>query len=176
MADIQATVNAITADIRTIVRGEIELAKAEVIPGMKRAGLGTVLLAGAGIFALLAVNVLFVCLGFAFTNLFWDHTGPVAAFGLGFLCAAGVYLMLAVLLALLGVVNLKKMRKPEAALAQAEATAAAVSGATSAGLAEVELLATRGKKVITTDETGQIVTVFSGPRRLAGGHDHSSAN
>ena len=173
MADIQATVNAITADIRTIVRGEIELAKAEVVPGMKKAGLGAGLLVGAGVFALLAVNVLFVCLGFAFTNLFWDHTGPVAAFGFGFLCAAGVYLLIAVILAVVGVVNVKKMRTPQAAMAQGDATATAIGGATNAGLAAVQRLATRGKKVITTDDTGQIVTVFSGPRRLADGRDHS---
>ncbi len=171
MADIQATVNAITADIRTIVRGEIELAKAEVVPGMKKAGLGAGLLAGAGLFAAIAVNVLFVCLGFAFANLFWDRTGPIAAFGFGFLCAAGVYLLIAAVLAAVGVANVKKMRSPAAALAQGEATANAVSGATSAGLANVHMLATRGKKVITTDDTGQIVTVFSGPRRLAGGRD-----
>lgn len=175
MADIEATLNQITADIRTIVRAEIELAKAEVVPGAKRAGLGAGLFVVAGVFVLIAVNVLFICLGFAFANLFWEHTSPIGAFGFGFLCAAGVYLLLAAAFALVGLANVKKLRKPEAAIAQAEKTLAAVNHAKSAGLANVRMVATRGKKVITRDETGQIVTVFSGPRRLAEGRADADA-
>ncbi|HOA88634.1 MAG TPA: phage holin family protein [Propioniciclava tarda] len=166
MADIESTVSQITSDIRTIVRGEIELAKAEVIPGVKKAGLGAGLLAGAGLVAALAVNVLFLSLGFAFTNLFWERTSPVGAFGFGFLCAAGVYLLIAAVLGVLGFLNVKKLRTPQAAMEQVSKTVDAVGGAADTGLANVRLIATRGKKVITRDETGQIVTVFSGPKHL----------
>lgn len=166
MADIDATLKEITADIRTIVRGEIELAKAEVVPGAKKAGLGVGLFAGAGVVAILAVNVLFLCLGFVYTNLFWGNMTPPAAFGLGFLCAAVTYLIIAAILALIGFLNVKKLRKPTAAIAQAEQTAGALEYATSAGLAEVRAITTRGKKVFSRDETGQLVTVYAGPRRI----------
>ena len=168
MADIEAALKEITADIRTIVQGEIELAKAEVLPGAKKAGLGAGLLGAAAVFGMLAITVLFICLGFAFTNLFWGHTAtPVGAFGFGFLCAAGVYLLIAAILALIGLLNVKKMKSPQAAIAQGQKTTDAVGAAASKGLANVRMLATRGKKVITRDATGQIVTVYSGPRRLA---------
>jgi hypothetical protein len=172
MADIEAAIQQITADIRTIVRGEIELAKAEVVPGAKKAGLGAGLLAGAGVVALLAVNVLFVSLGFAFTHLFWGNFGPIAAFALGFLCAAGVYLVLAAILALIGIANVKKLKTPQAAIAEGEKAVDVLSNAVGSGLAKVRLIASRGKKVITQDAaTGQIVTVYSGPRRLADSGD-----
>lgn len=168
MADIEGALQQISADIRTIVRGEIELAKAEVVPGAKKAGLGAGLLAGAGVFALIAVNVLLLSLGFAFTALFWAGFGPVAAFALGFLCAAGVYLVLAGILAAIGLVNVKKLKTPQAAMAEGEKSLDVLSNAVSSGLAKVRMISTRGKKVITRDAaTGQIVTVYSGPRRLA---------
>lgn len=165
MADIDATLKEITADIRTIVRGEIELAKAEVVPGAKKAGLGVGLLLGAGLFALIAVAVVFWSLGFAFTNLFWG-LGPVTAFALGFLCAAGVYLLIAVVLGVIGVLNVKKIRAPKAALAENERTTSAIAGAIDSGLADVKVLSTAGKKKITTDRTGQIVTVYADGRSL----------
>ena len=175
MADIHEALDQITADIRTIVRGEIELAKSEVLPGAKKAGLGAGLLAGAGVFALLGVNVLILCVGFLFTALFWGHVGPVAAFGLGFLCAALLWLLIAGALALIGLRNVKKLRKPEQAIAEAGASGRAISNAASRGLANVRMIATRGKKVITRDATGQIVTVYSGPRRLADAADDKTA-
>ncbi len=172
MADIEAALQQISADVRTIVRGEIELAKSEVVPGAKKAGLGAGLLAGAAVFGLIAVNVLLLSLGFAFTALFWGNFGPVAAFALGFLCAAGVYLLLAALLALVGVLNIKKLKTPQAAIAEGEKSVNVLSNAVGSGLAKVRMIATRGKKVITQDPaTGHIVTVYSGPRRLADGDD-----
>lgn len=171
MADqpaISDVVRDITADIRTIVRGEIELAKAEVVPGAKKAGVGAGLLAGAAVFGLIALNVLFVCLGFLFTNLFWGHTAtPIGAFGFGFLCAAGVYLLIALVLAGIGFLNVKKLKKPDAAIAQANKSAGAVGNAVNRGLSEVRMISTRGKKIITKDDTGQITTVYAGPKRLA---------
>lgn len=167
---IEDVVRDITADIRTIVRGEIALAKAEVVPGAKKAGIGAGLLAGAAVFGLIALNVLFVCLGFAFTNLFWGHTAtPIGAFGFGFLCAVGVYLFIAAILALIGLVNVKKLKKPEAAIKEADKSVNTLSTAVGSGLKNVRIISTRGRKMITKDDTGQIVTVWAGPRRVDDG-------
>ena len=174
MADIEEALQQITTDIRTIVRGEIELAKSEVLPGAKKAGLGAGLLAGAGVFAVIALGVLIICVGLLFSALFWGHVGPVWAFTLGFLCAAVLYLLIAGALALVGFKNVKKLQKPEAAMAEAEASTKALGNAASRGLANVRMIATRGKKVITRDAAGQIVTVYSGPRRLADGDDKTA--
>ena len=149
MADIAATLDEMRADIRTIVLGEIELAKAEVTPGAKKAGIGAGLLAGAAVFGIIAVNVIFWSLGFAFTNLFWGNVGPVGAFGFGFLCAAGVYIVIALILAAIGIVHVKKLRGPTAAIAEGEKTSEALRQATQAGLDNVSMLTTRGKKVLT---------------------------
>ena len=43
---------------------------------------------------------------------------PVAAFGLGFLCAALLWLLIAGALAPIGLRNVKKLRKPEQAIAE----------------------------------------------------------
>lgn len=166
MADIGATMSEITADIRTIVRGEIELAKTEFIPGAKKAGLGAGLFAVAAVMGLIAVNVLFLCLGFAYTALLWNPSNPVGAFALGFLLAVLTYLLIAGIFAVVGVMHVKKLRKPEAAIEQASKTVDAVTNAKDSGLTAVKLIATRGRKTITRDETGQLVTVFSGPKNV----------
>lgn len=161
---VQDVVKDITADIRTIVRAEIELAKAEVVPGAKKAGMGAGMFAAAAVFGIIALNVLFVCLGFLFTNLFWGKTAtPIGAFGWGFLCAVGVYLVIAAICALVGLSLVKKFKTPEAAVTQAQKTQAALSSAVSGGLAEAQTIAVTGKKKITTDATGQIVSVFAKP-------------
>lgn len=160
----------ITADIRTIVRGELELVRSEVFPGAKKAGLGAGVLVAAGVVGLFALNVLLLCLGFLFANLFWDKTAtPVGAFGFGFLCAFGVYLILAVILAVIGISLVKKLKSPEAAAAQGTKTLDSLQGAMTAGFANVRHLATFGKKSITRDDKGQIVTVVAAHRHAVDG-------
>lgn len=157
----------ITADIQTIVRGELELAKAEVLPGVKKAGMGAGVLGAAAVVGLIGFNVLFVCVGFAYSALFWGHTGtPVGAFAFGFLCAAASYLIVAGVLAVIGIVLVKKVRSPKQAVAAAEQSFAAVDKAVTAGLNNVKIIGTRGRKQIARDETGKVITVFAGPKHI----------
>ena len=157
----------IVADIRTIVRGEIDLAKAEVVPGAKKAGLGVGLFVGAGVIGLLVINALFRCLGFAFSAIFWPHFQPVGAFALGFLCAAGVYLIIALIVALIGFKNVKKAKKPEAAIREAQTTKNSVEQAVNSGMTEAKMISTRGKKTIGRDAQGRITTMYSVPENEA---------
>lgn len=161
-------VNNIAADIRTIVRSEIELAKAEVIPGAKKAGAGAAVLGGAAMIAGLALNLLLIALGFLFTNLiFWGRVEPAAAFAYGFLCAFGVYLIVAIILAAIGVRLLKKLTGPTSAIAEKEATIAAVQDAVSQGLVQVDMFAATNQKKVIRDESGAFASVLNAPRRAA---------
>ena len=108
-----------THDLEGIVRGEIALAKAEVTSGAKVAGKGAGLLAGGAFLAL--IGVVFLLHSAAWGIAEWL---PVWA---GYLIVAGVVLILAVVLGLLGKRALDKARPaPERAIDQAQQTIAAI--------------------------------------------------
>lgn len=130
----------ITEDIKTIVRGEIELAKAEIVPAGKAAGVGAGMFGAAGYLGLNAASLLFMAggagLGLLFTQLLeWPLLGGLA---MGFVLMAVVLLVLAGILALVGKGQLKKVKAPEAAPAEAKATVAAVKTAVDRGVADVK--------------------------------------
>lgn len=58
-------VERLTAEVRTLVRDELELAKREMSAKAKRAGMGAGLFGGAGVFALYGVAALIVTIGAA---------------------------------------------------------------------------------------------------------------
>lgn len=58
MTDVGEIVSEITDDIRRIIAGEIELAKAELLPSARRAGIGAGLFGGAGYLAMTAIHLL----------------------------------------------------------------------------------------------------------------------
>lgn len=100
-------------DISTLISQEIELAKSELKVSLKNGGTGVGLFAGAAFFGVMSLIMLSVAFGY-FVHLT----------GLGlhwsFLIVFGVYLLLAALLALVGVAKVKKVRGPERAIAQAQ--------------------------------------------------------
>lgn len=59
LADV---IKEITADVTTIVKGEIELAKAELVPQAKSMGIGAGMFGGAGYFALNGIALLFLAI------------------------------------------------------------------------------------------------------------------
>ena len=126
----------ITADVQTIVRDQIELAKLEMTPKLKRAGLGAGLIAVAGVMALVGALMLFICGGLAFTALYDQLVGIVWAFTLGFLTMAVILFVLAAILALIAKTKLQ-ITGPEATLVQAERSVQAVTGAIEQGQANV---------------------------------------
>lgn len=92
----------ITDDVRTIVRGEIELAKAEMTPQLKRAGVGAGMFGTAGYLAIQATTLIFVAIGLALGALYDTFMPPVWAFTLGFITLAIVLLIIAAVLVLIG--------------------------------------------------------------------------
>ena len=103
--------------VSTLVRGEIELAKAELSGTAKRAGVGGGLLAAAAAVLVFSVPFLFVVLA-----------EVLVAIGLyrwlSYLIVWVIFLLVAGMLALIGRRQLKKVRKPERTLETVRETAA----------------------------------------------------
>jgi hypothetical protein len=100
-------------DISTLVQSEIQLAKAELSVTLKTSVVAIALFAVAGFLALLSIIMVSVAIGY-----FIHMSGLDLAWC--FLIVFGGYLLIAAVLALIGVRRIKKVRGPERALAQAK--------------------------------------------------------
>lgn len=151
--DIADVIKSIQADVTTIVRGELELAKAELLPQAKRAGIGAGMFGAVGYLGLSAMAVMFSTIGFAWAIGFqaWFGLEILAALFWGFLTDMVTILLLAGLLAAIGKAQLK-FSEPKATIAQGEASMAAVAGAVERGKDEVAGLSITGRKASGTPE------------------------
>ena len=104
-----------TRDISTLVRSEIALAKTELKVSVKAGGLGVGLFAGAAFLGLLAVIMLSVAIAY-----FIHMTGLDLAWC--FLIVFALYVLVAGLLALVGLRKVKQVKAPERAIHQAQET------------------------------------------------------
>jgi uncharacterized membrane protein YqjE len=111
-------------NVSTLVRGEIELAKAELSTTVKRAGVGGGLLAAAAVLLLYSVPFLFVVIAEVLVAVGLPRW-------LSYLIVWVFFLLIAAVLALIGRRQLKKMRAPERTLKTAKDTAAWVRHPTS---------------------------------------------
>lgn len=93
----------LSGQVSTLVRGEIELAKAEAVAKVTKMGIGIGFFAAAGFLAIYLLAALMHSLAHAFAAL----VGPA----LGYLITAGIILLLMIILALLGVASLKRSSK-----------------------------------------------------------------
>ena len=101
----------------TLVRGEVELAKVELTDTVKRAGTGGGLLAAAAAVLLLSLPFLFVVFAEGLVALgVWRW--------LAYLIVWVFFLLVAVVLALIGRRQLRKVRKPERTMETVKDTAA----------------------------------------------------
>jgi uncharacterized membrane protein YqjE len=101
-------------DVSSLIRNEIRLAKSEIQVSVKAGGLGIAMFAAAGFFALMALIMLSVAIAY-FIN--WNGRG--LSLHWAFLIVFGFYLLVAALLAFIGIRKVKKVRAPEKAIAQA---------------------------------------------------------
>ena len=104
-----------TRDISSLIQNEIALAKSELKVSVKAGGTGAGLFAGAAFIGLLAIIMLSV----AFAYLL-SMTGLHLAWC--FLIVFGAYLLVAALLAALGMRKVRQVRAPERAIHQAQET------------------------------------------------------
>lgn len=104
----------VSKDLSTLVRGEIELAKAEVYADGKRAAIGAGLFVAAGLMGHLVVIVLSVALALGLHAAgLWDW--------LAFLVVGVFYILVAGLMVLVGIRWLKKVTGPRKTLATLKA-------------------------------------------------------
>ncbi len=138
-ADIADTVKAIQADLTTIVRGEIALAKAELVPQAKSVGIGAGLLGGAGYFAVNGISLLFLGLsalvGYYFASALAWH--PLLAAATGLAIVAVVMFLIAAILALIGK-NKVNVKGPEATVSEGQLAIEAVQHAVERGVTDAE--------------------------------------
>jgi hypothetical protein len=102
-------------DISSLIHSEIALAKSELKISVKNGGTGAGLFAGAAFLGVLAIIMLSVAFAY-----FLNMTGLDLAWC--FLIVFGAYLLIAGLLAYLGIRKVKKVRAPERAIHQAQET------------------------------------------------------
>jgi putative superfamily III holin-X len=96
-----------TRDMSLLVHQELELAKTELAEQAGRVGVGAGLLGGAGVLGLFAVVLAAFAGGFGFS------AGLNIGLWAGFLCMAGVFLVLAGILGAIGIRRVKSMSGPE---------------------------------------------------------------
>jgi hypothetical protein len=98
-------------DISTLISKEIELAKSELKVSVKHGGTGIGLFAGAAFLGLLAVIMLSVSIAYF---IHWAGLGLHWAF----LIVFGLYVLIAALLAFIGIKQVKQVKAPERAIQQ----------------------------------------------------------
>ena len=108
-------------DISTLVSKEIALAKSELKVSVKHGGVGIGLFAGAAFLGLLAVIMLSVSIAYF---IHWAGLGLHWAF----LIVFALYVLLAGLLALIGVRQVKRVKAPERAIKQGKQIPQALKG------------------------------------------------
>jgi hypothetical protein len=107
-------------EFAAVVRGEVELAKAELRDSATAAGTGVGLFGAAGFLGVVAFILLSIAAAYC---LVAAGLHPALAF----LVVAGVYILLALVLALVGRSQLRKVSPPERTMASLADTKAALS-------------------------------------------------
>lgn len=135
-SEIAELIKNIQADVTTIVRGELALAKEELMPPAKAAGAGAGLFGAAGYLALVGAATLFTALGFAWSAGFqaWFQLDLLPALWWGFLTDAVTVFLLAGVAGLIGSTLVKKAKfTPEATKASIQDTVETVKAAVTSG-------------------------------------------
>lgn len=112
-----------TADMSTLFRAEVALAKAEVKHSAVRGIAGVGALAVAGVLALFSLPV------FSFAVAYWLHAWWNVPLAIAFLITGGLMLVFAVVCGLIARSLLKKLEPPKQAIASAKESASVLSSA-----------------------------------------------
>ncbi|MDR7254678.1 hypothetical protein J2X46_003676 [Nocardioides sp. BE266] len=108
-------------DISSLISKEIQLAKSELTVSIKHGGVGIGLFAGAAFLGLLAIIMLSVSIAYF---IHWAGLGLHWAF----LIVFALYVLLAALLAFIGVKQVKQVKAPERAIEQGKQIPQALKG------------------------------------------------
>lgn len=120
---IGTLVAAASADFSKVLHGEIELAKLEITSSVKNAGTGAGMFAGAGVLLVFSLTFGLIALAEGFVAMgLWRW--------LSYLIVFGVLVLLAGLLALIGVRKVKRVKAPKQTIETTKSTVAALRSAT----------------------------------------------
>jgi hypothetical protein len=147
-SEIAELIKNIQADITTIVRGELALAKEELLPPAKAVGAGAGLFGAAGYLALVGAATLFTAVGFAWSVGFqaWFQLDVLPALWWGFLTDAVTVFLVAGIAVLVGQALVKRAKfTPEATKASIQDTVEVVKAAVSSGTAQAGRLSLLGE-------------------------------
>ena len=111
----------ITRDLNVIVQHQVDLAKREVVGSLKVGGIGAAMFAVAGFLGLLVI--IFLSAGLAHLI---SMTGLHLAWS--YFIVAGLYVLLAVVLVLVGMRLIKKVKAPQKTIETAKQIPAALKG------------------------------------------------
>jgi len=103
---IGSLVSAASRDVSTLIRAEVELAKAEVVKEVKTAAKGAAMFVVAAIFGFFLLVMLLLAFAEGLIALGLDRWA-------GYLVVAGVLLLTAAILVLVGMRTIKKLKAPE---------------------------------------------------------------
>lgn len=118
---IGALVIGASRDISTLISKEIELAKSELKVSVKHGGTGIGLFAGAAFIGVLAIIMLSVAIAY-FISMAGLHLAWC------FLIVFGFYVLVAAVLAFIGIKQVKQVKAPERAINQGKEIPAALKG------------------------------------------------
>lgn len=125
--DTDPTIGALVVDasrdISALISKEIQLAKSELKVSIRHGGTGLGLFAAAGFVGVLAIIMLSVAIAYL---LHWNGAGLDLHWA--FLVVFAVYLLLAGLLAFIGIKQVKQVRAPERAISQGKEIPRALKG------------------------------------------------
>ena len=110
-------------DISTLISKEIALAKSELKVSVRHGGLGVGLFAGAAFLGLLAVIMLSVAIAYF---IHWNGSGLDLHWA--FLIVFALYVLIAGLLAFVGLKQVKQVKAPERAIEQGRQIPSALKG------------------------------------------------
>ena len=110
-------------DISTLISKEIQLAKSELKVSVKHGGVGIGLFVGAALLGLLAIIMLSVSLAYF---IHWNGSGLDLHWA--FLIVFGFYLLIAGLLAFIGLKQVRQVKAPEKAIEQGKQIPQALKG------------------------------------------------
>ena len=133
-------IKSITDDVKLLVRDEIELAKAELIPAAKNGGIGAGLFGAAGYFGICALSILYFAAAFGLAAL--GLSTPLA-----FLIVGVALLLIAGICAGIGLMMIKKVKGPERTIKQANKTVTEVKEAAQHAIAAAKAPQIEGQVV-----------------------------
>lgn len=133
-------ISTITSGVPQMISGIKELARAEIVPSAKHAGIGGVGLGAVAAFGLFLLHCLLWAAVFGIAIFFHAVVGFewLGSMAFAFLTLAAIALILIIVFGIVAVLQLRKVKAPTATIAEARASISSLTGAVSEGVAEAK--------------------------------------